>query len=149
MGVYCFFLTTQNVGLGELGNFWAPLYVKRDLFRVAKNTDKHTSIAKRLNQFQWMENLPKGKMIPKYPDLELRIISSSRVRTPPLIDMKPSDPDTMMTAKIRAQQLMLNIGQNFLVLTCDQQLYPEALEITWTYPERFPDVVLRLGGMHA
>jgi len=35
------------------------------------------------------------------------------------------------------------------ILTCDQQLYRVVLDVTWTYPERFPDVVLRLGGMHA
>ena len=67
----------------------------------------------------------------------------------PLIDMKPSDPDTMMTAMVRAQQLTFDTGQRFLVLTCDQQLYRVAVDVYWTYPERFPDVVLRLGGMHA
>ena len=38
----------------------------------------------------------------------------------PLIDMKPSDPDTMMTAMARVQELTSETGQNFSVLTCDQ-----------------------------
>jgi hypothetical protein len=73
----------------------------------------------------------------------------TRVVYQPLIDMKPSDPDTMMTAMVRAQQLTYDTGQTFLVLTCDQQLYRVALEVFWTYPEKFPNLVLRLGGMHA
>jgi len=61
----------------------------------------------------------------------------------PVINMKPSDLDTMMTAMIRAQQLAFNTGQNFLVLPCDQQLYRVALDDAWTYPDRIPGVVLK------
>ena len=43
----------------------------------------------------------------------------------PLIDMKPSDPDTMLTAMVEA-----------------------AVNITWSNPELFQNFVLRLGGMH-
>ena len=36
----------------------------------------------------------------------------------------------------------------FVVFTCDQ-LYRVALEVQWTYPERFSNVILRLGGMQS
>ena len=45
----------------------------------------------------------------------------------PLIDMTPSDPDTIMTALARAQQLTKETGQKFTVFTCDLQLYRVAL----------------------
>ena len=41
----------------------------------------------------------------------------------PLIDMKPSNPDTMMTAMSKAQEITDQSGQRFVILTCDLQLY--------------------------
>ena len=67
----------------------------------------------------------------------------------PLIGMIPSHPDTMMTSMAFAQVYTRNIGQQFVVFTCDLQLYGVALEVQWTYPERFSNVILRLGGMHS
>ena len=67
----------------------------------------------------------------------------------PLIDMIPSDPDTMMTAMVQAQKLTENTGQKYVVFTCDLQLYRVALQILWVYPKKFQNVILRLGGMHA
>jgi hypothetical protein len=48
---------------------------------------------------------------------------------------------------MRAQQLTYDTGQNFVVLTFDQQLYRVALEVVWVYPDRFRNMVLHLGGM--
>ena len=66
----------------------------------------------------------------------------------PLIDMTPSDPDTIMTALRQAQQITSNRGQDYIVFTADLQLYRVAVNILWAYPEQFDNVVLRLGGMH-
>ena len=68
----------------------------------------------------------------------------------PLIDMKPSDPDTMLTAMVEAERLVKSTGQyiDIVVFTCDQQLYQVAVNITWANPERFQNFVLRLGSMH-
>ena len=63
--------------------------------------------------------------------------------------MKPSDPDTIMTAMYLGQKLTIATGQRFTVLTCDQQLYRVAVQVLWSYPEKFPETYLRLGGMHA
>ena len=64
-----------------------------------------------------------------------------------LIHMKPSDPETIKMAILRATEtyLLLLQNQNFVVLTYDQQLYAVALNVIWTEPERFSDIVLRLG----
>ena len=61
----------------------------------------------------------------------------------PLIDMKPSDPDTIMTAMYLGQKLTTATGQRFTVLTCDQQLYRVAVQVLWSYPEKFPAMHLR------
>ncbi|KAJ8317815.1 hypothetical protein KUTeg_004635 [Tegillarca granosa] len=66
----------------------------------------------------------------------------------PLIDMAPSNPDTIMTALCQAQMISRSCGQDFTIFTADLQLYRVAVNVTWAYPERFGDVVLRLGGMH-
>ena len=65
-----------------------------------------------------------------------------------LIDMTPSDPDTIMTALHQAQQITYDRGQDYVVCTADIQLYRVAVNILWAYPEQFDKVVLRLGGMH-
>ena len=62
--------------------------------------------------------------------------------------MKPTDPDTVLTAMIQAKKLTTGAGQSVVLLTCDQQLYKIAVNITWAYPERFTNFILHLGGMH-
>ena len=66
----------------------------------------------------------------------------------PLIDMTPSDPDTIMTALHEAKRLTKERGQNNAIFTSDQQLYKVAVEVQWAYPREFSDVINRLGGMH-
>ena len=66
----------------------------------------------------------------------------------PLIDMVPSEPDTMMTAIVESQRLTNSTGQIYTIFTNDQQLYRVAVNVTWVYPELFPHFIPRLGGMH-
>ena len=66
----------------------------------------------------------------------------------PLIDMTPSDPDTIMTALKQAQEITNKCGQEFVVFTGDLQLYRVAVNILWAYPDQFGNIILRLGGMH-
>ena len=66
----------------------------------------------------------------------------------PLIDMPPAHPDTIMTAMSKAQKLTQEIGQTFTLFTADQQLYRIVLEVQWTHPDLFPNLIPRLGGMH-
>ena len=66
----------------------------------------------------------------------------------PLIDMTPSDPDTIMTSMSKAKCLTAKYGQNFTVFTGDLQLYRVAVNILWAYPEQYDDFILRLGRMH-
>ena len=52
----------------------------------------------------------------------------------PLIDLVPSHPDTIMTAMVKAQKVTHNADQNYVLLTCDLQLYKVALNVKWAYP---------------
>ena len=54
-----------------------------------------------------------------------------------------------MTALTRAQQLTHETGQEFVVFTFYLQLYRVALHVIWVYPDRLPNVIMRLGGMHS
>ena len=66
----------------------------------------------------------------------------------PLIDMPPSDPDTMMTVLQEAKRLTNERGHKKVVFTCNEQLYKVAIDVKWAYPNDFSDVILRLRGMH-
>ena len=66
----------------------------------------------------------------------------------PLIDMPPSDPDTILTALHEAKRLTNERGQKNTIFTRDQQLYKVAVEMKWAHPDDLSDVILRLGGMH-
>ena len=66
----------------------------------------------------------------------------------PLIDMKPSHPDTIMTAMVEAQRLTKETNQVVTFFTLDQQLYRIAVDILWAYTDQFPNFIPRLGGMH-
>ena len=66
----------------------------------------------------------------------------------PLIDAKPSDPSTMMTAAIKAMELTEWTGQAHTLVTCDQQLYKVLIDIKWELREKFKNLIPRLGGMH-
>ena len=66
----------------------------------------------------------------------------------PLIDMPPADPSTMFTAMVKAQNISKEVGQEYVVFTCDQQLYRISLQVQWDNPDILNNVYLRLGGMH-
>ena len=49
---------------------------------------------------------------------------------------------------LRAQKLTENTGQQYVVLTPDQQLCSTALQIIWHDLLSFKNIFLELGGMH-
>ena len=66
----------------------------------------------------------------------------------PLLDMIPTEPDTILTSMCAAQQVSRAGGQDFTVMTCNQQLYKIAVQIQWNKPEWFQNMTIRLCGMH-
>ena len=56
----------------------------------------------------------------------------------PLLNLKPSDEYTMLTCMLKAVDLRKAAGQEYVVLTLDQQLYRVALHVLWDNPNRFP-----------
>jgi hypothetical protein len=62
--------------------------------------------------------------------------------------MKPSDPSTVKTAMVEAQLLSSNCGQQFVVITADQQIYKVIIDNIWATPEVFSNIYPRLGGLH-
>ena len=65
-----------------------------------------------------------------------------------LIDKKPADPSTVLTVMHSVKQTCSKAGQEFAVLTRDQQLYRIMHYIIWNEPERWRNFYPRLGGMH-
>lgn len=66
----------------------------------------------------------------------------------PLLDMVPSDPDTIYTAMVEAERLTKQTGQMFTIFTTDQQLYKVVTNVLWAHSDHFTNFVSRLGGMH-
>jgi len=66
----------------------------------------------------------------------------------PLIDMIPSDPDTMIAVMMEATRLTNDTGQSFTIFKADQQLYRVIVDIALVYPDFFTYFMPRLGGMH-
>ena len=66
----------------------------------------------------------------------------------PLLNLKPSAESTMLTGMLKAGDLSKAAGQEYVVLTLNQQLYRVVLHVLWDDPNRFPNFFLRLGGMH-
>ena len=66
----------------------------------------------------------------------------------PLIDSKPADPSTILTAMNEAVRITEETGQYYTIFTCNQQLYKVLVDIKWVYPDKFKNFIPRLGGMH-
>ena len=49
----------------------------------------------------------------------------------PLIDKPPTDAGTIMAAMVKAKEISEGAGQQYTILTLDQQLYRIALHILW------------------
>jgi hypothetical protein len=62
--------------------------------------------------------------------------------------MPPADPDTMMTAMVKAKILMDTVSQSYVIFTADQQPYSISLHFLWENQALFNDFYIRLGGMH-
>ena len=66
----------------------------------------------------------------------------------PLLDMNPVERDTILTSMCEAQLISEKAGQQFTIMTTDQQLYRIAVQLQWHEPERFGNMIIRLSGMH-
>ena len=61
--------------------------------------------------------------------------STTDTRYRPLQDLKSSDPSTVKTSMVEAQLLSSNCGQQFVVVTADQQIYNVILDNIWATQE--------------
>ena len=66
----------------------------------------------------------------------------------PLIDLKPAEHSSILTVLLEAISKTEETGQQYTIITFDQQLYKILIDIKWVYPQRFSKVIPRLGGMH-
>ena len=60
----------------------------------------------------------------------------------------PSDVNTVYTVLKRAEALFRRIGQEMIILTWDEALYPKAQIIKWRNADEFENLFNRMGGFH-
>ena len=65
----------------------------------------------------------------------------------PLIDLVPADYSTILTAAKEALRQTEETGQEYTIITFDQQLYKILVDLIWVYPLQLGKAVARLGGM--
>ena len=65
----------------------------------------------------------------------------------PLIDMPPTEYDTILTSMLHVKRLTEASGQPFTVFTLDQQLYRYAVEIQWALPDAFPPTTFQVSSV--
>ena len=65
-----------------------------------------------------------------------------------LIDKAPADPATTMSSLLKAQSVTGATGEEYVILTVDQQLYRVTVHVMWQNQVRFSNVYVCLGGMH-
>ena len=66
----------------------------------------------------------------------------------PLINMKPTDPTTVLTSITRGIELTHATKQNVLVITADAAIYKVIIDISFHQPDLLSNMVVLLGGMH-
>ena len=87
--------------------------------------------------------------LPKARDLDVQFLrSATDTRYRPLQDLKSSDPSTVKTAMVEAQLLSSDCGQQFVVVTADQQIYKVILDNTRASQEMFRNIYPQFGGLH-
>ncbi|VDH99769.1 Hypothetical predicted protein [Mytilus galloprovincialis] len=65
-----------------------------------------------------------------------------------LLDVSPTDLNTVTTVLQRNVSIAYKLGQRDVVMVFDQAIYAKALEIIWQKPVEFVLVVLRMGAFH-
>ena len=106
--------------------------------------------------FQFLKSIIIGENIPEYSGFNTQraresgqsLQKSTTAIYQPLIDAKPSDHSTILTAMKKAMELTASTDQSHTIFTCDQQLYKILVDIKWEQPHEFEMFIPRLGGMH-
>ena len=135
-----------------------PTHAARKTVMPLKVLAEMTIVGSRAKEmdFSFLKTLSNDDNCPEFNGYNTKICrdqghspkSKTKAMYLPLIDMTPSDPDTIVRALRQAQQITTECGQEYVVFTADLQLYRVAVNVLWAYPEQFDKVVLRLGGMH-
>ena len=67
------------------------------------------------------------------------------VTYPPIIDAKPIDMSTVLTAMKKYLDMSMDAGQEHSIQAFDQQLYAIAQQVKWSRPDIIDPHILRLG----
>ena len=66
----------------------------------------------------------------------------------PMIDGDSTKFSTIYTVLKHAQMLTSSLGQEDTVITFNLHIYIKAKQIQWRFPDKFANVVIRMGGFH-
>ncbi|KAG1710438.1 hypothetical protein GQR58_002712 [Nymphon striatum] len=65
-----------------------------------------------------------------------------------IIQAEAHDISTLNTVVIRALHVVRALGNKYIVMTVDQALFPQLIELKWSVPEYRETLIPRLGGLH-
>ena len=108
------------------------------------------------HDFQFLQHVANSDRCPEFNGYNTKVCRDeghalqpkTKIVYMPLIDMPPAHHSTMFTVLLKAKEICNDLGQEYVVFTCDQQLYRVAVQVKWNNPDLLDNVHLRLGGMH-
>ena len=66
----------------------------------------------------------------------------------PLSNAPPAQPDAVLISVVYMMKSLEDLGMTYIHLSPDTQLYIQAMQIKWSDPQRFRNLILRPGVMH-
>ena len=117
-----------------------------DDFVQSQKTSKQISDE---NDFAFLQDVIEQEKCPEFNGYNTRLCreqghslqpKTKKVYIMPLNDLPSADASTMLTVLTKAQGIAEAVGQEYVVFTCDQQLYRIAVQVIWENPAKFDNV---------
>ena len=124
-----------------------------DMFKPNENVKKTAQVLDTLWLFTRSANTSK-QHVPAWTafnqtlDTSGKDVPVSRVGHLPIINAPAHEYDVIWTVMNRSMDIAKALGQEYAIITFDEQLYSKAKQLQWFKPEQCRNVIIMLGGFH-
>lgn len=124
-----------------------------DMFKPNENVKKSAQVQDMLWLVTRSANIPE-QHVPAWTafnqmlDVSGKDTPVSRIGHLPIINAPAHEYDVIWTVINRSIDITKALGQEFTIITFDEQLYSKAKQLQWFKPEECQNVIIMLGGFH-
>ena len=131
--------------------FWGSITL--DLFKP----DEQSKVTAQLQDMIWLicrvlnetqQHIPAWSGFNQIMDTQGKDVPVSIIGHLPIINAPAHDYDVIWTVMCRCMDVTKSLGQEFTVLTFDEQLYSKAKMLQWHKKDECKNIILMLGGFH-